>query len=119
MTKVVLVGVIIAVLLIVVLVTLMRRRLLRERHALLWLVAAVVVIVFGVWPAAQEALASLLGIAYPPSALFVLIAVFAAGALLDMTISLSGLAARSEDLAQEVAILEERVRQLEDPPPDD
>jgi hypothetical protein len=125
MTRLVVAGVILAVGAIVLLIALIRTRRLNERYALLWLVAALGVILFGLWPAALEALAGIFGIAYPPSALFLLVGVLLGLVLLDSAVAISKLEDRVETLAQHLAITEERLRRLEagaddqpgDPPP--
>ncbi len=114
MSRLVIVGVVIAAALIITLVSLIRSRRLNERYALLWLIAAFGVIVFGLWPAALEALANVFGIAYPPSALFLLVGVLLGLVLLDTAIVISKLVARGSALAQHLAITEERVRVLEE-----
>lgn len=122
MTRLVFAGVVLAIGAVVLLVALIRTRRLNERYALLWLVAAVGVILFGLWPAALEALAGVFGIAYPPSALFLLVGVLLGLVLLDSAVAISKLEDRVEALAQHVAITEERLQRLEaaagdQPPP--
>jgi len=112
-SRLVLAGVVLAAGLIILLVSLIRTRRLNERYALLWLIASLGVILFGLWPAALEALAGVFGIAYPPSALFLLVGVLFGLVLLDSAIAISKLEARVETLAQHVAMTEERLRRLE------
>jgi hypothetical protein len=57
--------------------------------------------------------ASAIGIAYPPSALFVIAFGFILVLLLHFSIAVSKLADQSKVLAQRVALLEERNRRLE------
>jgi hypothetical protein len=108
----VLVGVVVSVALILLLLRLVRQRRLRERYAILWLTAALVVVVFGVWKDALEALASAVGIAYPPSALFMLVLVFFGLVLLDSVMHISKLATQVQILAQRLALLDEKVTAL-------
>ncbi len=112
--RLVIVGVVIAAALVITLVSLIRARRLNERYALLWLIAAALVIIFGLWPAALDALASAFGIAYPPSALFLLVGITLGLVLLDTAIVISKLVARAAALAQHMAMTEERVRALEE-----
>jgi hypothetical protein len=113
MTRLVVAGVVLAAGLIILLISLIRTRRLNERYALLWLIASLGVILFGLWPAALEALAGIFGIAYPPSALFLLVGVLFGLVLLDSAIAISKLQDRVETLAQHVAVTEERLRLLE------
>ena len=98
-----------AVLLMLLVIELVRRRRLNERYALLWLFSATVILVFAVWGGLLEKLASLLGIAYPPNALFIVAVAFVILLLLSMSTSISRLQDHSRILAQRLAILEARV----------
>lgn len=113
MTRLVVAGVILAVGALVLLIALIRTRRLNERYALLWLIAALGVILFGLWPAALEALAGVFGIAYPPSALFLLVGLLLGLVLLDSAVAISKLEDRVETLAQHLAMTEERLQRLE------
>lgn len=112
MTRLVLIGVITSIAMIALLITLIRKRKLQERQAILWLAAGIGVVIFGLWDGALEVAASAFGIAYPPSALFLLVVVFLGIALLDAAITISRLSVRTRTLAQRVAILDERLEDL-------
>jgi hypothetical protein len=112
-TRLLVVGVVISVALIVAILGLIRTRRLQERYAILWLVAGLGVVVFGVWGDALDGLAGLLGIAYGPSALFLLAAAFAIGVLLHTAVVLTRLSNQNQTLAQRLALAEERLRRLE------
>lgn len=105
-------GLVVAVAVIVVVVGLIRSRRLQERHALIWLCGAIVIVVLGLSTGALDALSSALGIAYPPSALFLVVVAFLGLALLDTTIAVSRLTTRLRTLAQRLAILDEEVKRL-------
>ncbi len=113
MTRIVIVGVITSAGLIVAILALIRSRRLQERYAILWLLAAIGVVVFGLWTAALELLADALGIAYPPSALFFITAVFAVAVLLHTAVAITRLSSQNQTLAQRLAMTEERLRRLE------
>lgn len=99
-----------AFLLLLVIFELMRRRRLEERYALLWILTGVVLLVLGVWRDALGVMAELMGIAYPPSALFVLASLFILLVLLHYSTVISKLSNQNTVLAQRVAILEARDR---------
>ena len=61
-----------AVIFLTVIFELIRSRRLHERYAILWLITGGVIFVLAVWRGALSTLSSTVGIAYPPSALFVL-----------------------------------------------
>jgi hypothetical protein len=96
--------------LLLVVLDLVRRRRLLERYALLWLFSALVVLGLSIWRGLLEDLAEAIGVAYPPSALFVIAFGFIMILLLHFSIAVSRLADQSKVLAQRVAMLEEQLR---------
>jgi hypothetical protein len=97
--------------LVVVILELIRRRRLQERYAFLWLVTAVTMFVLALWRDGLGELADLAGIAYPPSLLFVLAALFILAVLLHYSTVISRLSDQNKILAQRVALLESRLSQ--------
>jgi hypothetical protein len=71
-----------ALVLLVIILELIRSRRLQERYAVLWLITAVTMLVLAVWREGLAKIADLAGIAYPPSALFVLVSLFILAVLL-------------------------------------
>jgi len=100
-------------LLLLVVLELVRRRRLLERYALLWLFSALVLLGLAIWRDALASIADLMGIAYPPNALFFIAFGFILILLLHFSAAVSRLADQSRVLAQRVALLEDRVRQVE------
>jgi hypothetical protein len=100
-----------AFVLLLLILELIRSRRLQERYALLWLLTGVVVIFFAVWRGALGGLAGLIGISYPPSALFLLASVFILILLLHYSTVISELAERNLVLAQRIALLEQKLRE--------
>lgn len=96
-----------------VVIELIRSRKLRERYALLWLATAGVILFFAVWRSGLHDLSRALGIAYPPNALFVLAMLFVLVLLLHFSTVISKLSDRSIVLTQRLALLEERLRELD------
>jgi hypothetical protein len=113
--RVTIVAIVAAIWFLLVVLELVRRRRLGERYALLWLFTCLVVLVFAAWPSALERLASAVGIAYAPTALFVVAGGFVLLVLLHYAVVVSSITDRNTRLAQRVAILEERLRRLEEP----
>jgi hypothetical protein len=99
-----------ALLLLVVILELIRSRRLQERYALLWVMTAVVLLVLALWRDGLNVLASTIGIAYPPSALFLIAAVFILVVLLHYSTAISELAERNLMLAQRIALLEQKLK---------
>lgn len=107
------VAVLAAAVLLLGVLELVRQRRLMERYALLWLLAAVVILALAVFRDGLETLARVLGIAYPPNALFFVAFAFVLLLLLHFSVAVSRLADQSKVLAQRLALLEQRVRAQE------
>jgi hypothetical protein len=104
-----------AVILLLVILELIRSRRLQERYALLWLLTGIVILILGLWRGLLSTIADSVGIAYPPSALFVLAAFFILLLLLHYSTVISTLADQNRMLAQRLALLEHRLEE-ERPP---
>jgi hypothetical protein len=98
------------VLVLGVVIELIRRRRLQERYALLWIVTGLVMLVLAVWRGALYALADATGVAYPPSALYMIAGLFVLVVLLHYSTVLSRLSDQNKTLAQRLALLEEKLR---------
>ena len=98
-----------ALLLLLVIFELIRRRRLQERYALLWIATATVILVLALWRGLLGKLSDVVGIAYPPSALFILAAFFILVLLLHYSTVISKLSDQNRVLAQRLALLEQEV----------
>lgn len=92
---------------------LVRRRRLREEYSLLWLVTALALIILSLSRPLLDALASLVGIYYPPSALFLVAVVFILFMLLHFSTVLTRLAQQNKDTAQQIALLRWQLEQAQ------
>jgi hypothetical protein len=100
-----------AVILLLVIFELIRSRRLQERYALLWLLTGIVIFVLAVWRGLLSEFADVVGIAYPPSALFVLASFFVLVVLLHYSTVISKLSEQNTVLAQRLALLEQELEQ--------
>ena len=103
-----------SIVLLLVVLELVRRRRLREKYALLWILTAIVLLVLSVWRGLVDSIALSLGISYGPIVIVAIGALFILVVLLHYSTVISALTDRSVVLAQRVAILEQRLRDLED-----
>jgi len=108
-----LVAIVAAGALLIVVLELVRRRRLMERYALMWLLSAVVLLGLAAWRGGLEVISKTLGIAYPPTALFVVAFAFILLLLLHFSQAVSALTDQTKVLAQRSALLEERLKRLE------
>ncbi len=82
-----------------------RKQRLREEYSLIWLGTGIVFLVFSAWKQGLEMLAGVLGIAYAPAALFIIMLVGIVLILIQFSMIISKLYQRSITLAQEFAIM--------------
>ena len=95
-----------ALVLLVIILELIRSRRLQERYAVLWLITGVTMLVLAIWRDGLARIADLVGIAYPPSALFVIVSLFILAVLLHYSTVISQLSDQNKILAQRLALLE-------------
>jgi len=115
--RVSIVAAIAAIFLLAVIFELIRSRRLQERYALLWLATGGVILFFSLWRGALGEFADLVGIAYPPSALFVVASFFILVVLLHYSTVISELSERNLALAQRLALLEQQLKETTESPP--
>jgi hypothetical protein len=113
-TKIQIVATFSAALLLVVLLELVRRRRLLERYALLWLLSAFVLLALSIWRGLLAEVADLIGVVYPPNALFLIAFGFVLVLLLHFSLAVSRLSDQAKVLAQRLALIEERVGRQEE-----
>lgn len=102
-----------ALILLISVLELVRRRRLREQYSILWLLASVVILVLASNRVLLDLLARAMKIAYPPSALFVVLLGFLLVITLHFSTVISRLTRDNESLAQEIAILRVEMRDLD------
>ena len=107
------VAVLVTAILLFGILELVRSRRLLERYAILWLFSAAVLLGLSLWRGLLEDVASAVGIYYAPSALFVIAFGFILVLLLHFSVAVSRLSEQAKVLAQRLALLEARNRELE------
>jgi hypothetical protein len=98
---------------LVIVLELVRRRRLREEYSLLWLATALVLIVLSVSRPLLDVLATMVGIFYPPSALFLVAMAFVLAILLHFSTVVTRLSQENKETAQQIAILRWQIEQLQ------
>ncbi len=107
------IGISFSVILLVVTAQLVRKHKLREEFALVWLAASVTIFALAVFDPLVTALAKLFAVTYAPTLILVFGIIFCLVLLLTQTVIISTQANRIRDLAQNISILEWRIRQVE------
>ena len=98
--------------LFVVIFELVRRRRLMERYALLWLASAIVLLALSVWRGGLELFANVVGVAYAPSALFIVALGFILLLLLHFSLVISRLADQTKVLAQRLGLVQNELDEM-------
>ncbi len=102
-------GVISAAGTFVFVVELVRRRKLREEYSLLWLGTALALLILASSRPLLDSIAGLIGIFYPPSALFLVAIVFMLLILLHFSTVLTRLTQENKEIAQQMALLRQEL----------
>ena len=92
----------------------LKKKRLNLRYTLTWLFATIALLVVDIFPQIITSVMKLVGIATPVNMVFVLEALFVLVILLSLTVIVSHLTERVYRLTQTAAILEKRVRELEE-----
>jgi len=108
-----LVAIAVSLILLLVTIHLIRKHKLREQYALLWLIATVAILVLSTFGGIVDRLADLFNISYSPTLPLVAGLFFALAVLLTQSVALSNQADQSRDMAQQMALLEYRLKELE------
>lgn len=94
-------------------IELVRRNRLKERYSFLWFLTALVLLVFTVRRDWLDVLARMVGVYYPPTALFLLLVFFMLLILVHFSMVISRLLNDKQAMVQQLGILDARVRQME------
>jgi hypothetical protein len=114
--KVQLVAILGSLLLLGIIISLVRNRRLREEHALLWLLTGIILLVLSLVRPLLDILSRLIGIYYPPAALFLVGFGFTLLILMHFSVLVSDLTERNKRLAQEIALLKQELEELKTKP---
>ena len=115
-TRIQILAILVSGALLLIVLEMVRRKAFLERYALLWLLSAIVLLALSVWRGMLESLAELVGIAYPPNALFLVAFGVVLVLLLHFSLAVSKLSDQTKVLAQRLALLEQRQSEVEQPP---
>jgi len=112
-TRIQLVSILVTAGLFAVVFELVRRRRLMERYAILWLVSAAVLLALSVWRQLLQLFSNAVGVAYAPSALFLVALGFVLVLLLHFSLVISRLTDQNKVLAQRLGLLQQEVDELQ------
>jgi len=96
-----------------VVIDFIRRGLLKEKYSVLWIAAAVLLIILSVKRQLLDYIAGILGVAYPPSLLFLVAFLFVLLILLHFSVVISIFHEKNKALTQELTLLRHDLRKTQ------
>lgn len=108
------VAIIASLVLFIYIIYLVRKQRIKEEYSLLWIFSSVVFIFFSIWREGLEYFAHLIGIAYPPAALFILLLLAIFLILIEFSRIISRLTNDNIVLTQEMAILKMEIEKMKE-----
>ena len=106
-------AVIVSGALLLLVVDLVRRRKLTEEYSFIWILCAVALLVMSLWRDILHVTAHWLGVYYPPAVLLLVLIFFVFVASLYFSVVISGQRRQIERLVEEVALLDQRLREAD------
>ena len=101
-----------SILLFLFILYLVRKKRIKEEYSLLWIFFGAVFIVFSFWRQGLDYLASLIGVAYPPTAILLILLMAVFIILIQFSIIISRLSETNKTLCQEIGLLKFEIENL-------
>jgi hypothetical protein len=98
-----------SILLIVFIIELIRRKKLKEEFAVLWLAMGAVFLIISLFRGLLDRFSILVGIGYPPAALFLILIMGLMMILVHFSVAISELKEANKKLAQEMGLLRQEI----------
>lgn len=99
--------------LLLLVIDLVRRQKLTEEYSLIWILSALALFVLSLWRDILHVTARWLGVYYPPAVLLLVLVFSVFVASLYFSVVISGQRRQIEHLVEELALLEQRVKEME------
>ena len=96
------------------LIYIVKKRALELKYVLLWLACDIILLVFALFPELMDVFSEVFGILSPVNMLFFFGFVFSLMIIFSLTVALSRVTGSVRRMAQEMALMEERLRKYED-----
>ncbi len=108
-----LLGVAFSLIIIVSVFWLVRERMIKEKYSLVWFLIGLFVLIMSLSNELMDWFSAVIGVYYPPSALFAIFIACAYLLLLNFSVTISGLKKHNKALAQELGLTKLRLEELE------
>lgn len=107
-------GIVSALIVLFIVIEMLRRRRLRERHAVYWLLAGLLGLIIGIFPQVLAWAASLVGISVPTNLAFFVSIIILFFVCIQHSSELTVLETKARVLAEDIALQDMRIRDLEE-----
>ncbi len=101
-----------SIVLLIFILFLIRRQRLKEEYSILWLIFGVIFLGLSIWRDGVDFIAELVGIAYPPAALFLILLMALFVIMIEFSTIISRISNINTHLAQDVALLKSEIEEL-------
>ena len=98
--------------LLIFIIVLIRQHRLKEEYSLLWLIFTVFFIIFSVWRNGLELISDLIGIAYPPAALFLILIMALFVIMIEFSLIISKQSERIKSIGQNIGLMKQEINEL-------
>jgi hypothetical protein len=98
--------------LLIFIIILIRQHRLKEEYSLLWLFFTVFFIIFSVWRNGLEWISDLMGIAYPPAALFLILIMALFVIMIEFSLIISKQSERIKSIGQNIGLMQQEISEL-------
>ncbi len=106
-TRIQVLAIVGSILLIFFIIELIRRKRLREEFSILWLATGVIFLILSIFRGVLDKFSYLIGIGYPPAALFLILIMGLTVILVHFSVAISELKETQKKLIQEIGLLKE------------
>lgn len=114
MARIQIIAIAISILFLLYIVRLIIKGKLREEYSIVWIVCTVILVLFSFWRDGLDVVSNMVGILSPPNLVFTA-AIFAIFIyLLHLSVVVSKLHSQNKQLAQDIALLKEKIGKLKD-----
>jgi len=108
------IAIVVSIFFLLLILYLIKNKRIKEEYSLLWISFSVIFILFSVWREGLDYIAGFIGIAYPPAALFMVLLMAIFLILIEFSIIISKLADKNKTLVQEIGLLKEEMKRMQD-----
>jgi hypothetical protein len=106
-------GIVAALMTLFIVIEMLRRRRLRERHAIYWLIFGILALIIGIFPQVLVWAAGVVGVAIPTNLVFFVSIIVLFFVCIQHSSELTTLETKTRILAEDLALQEIRLRELE------